>query len=215
MKRCPPLSETDRLTLLPAIEKLLTGTTCSTIGYVLVGGIVAFAACSGAALMVAAEPLTSVLPFCRPRPRRAGSMLGAPRERGYGPALMASAAAHHDPAQGSAREQLVDSSGSVSVLPEITVLTCGYPPAHLMGGPTRSLFVLVEALAADFNFSVITSVFDDPVAGPMRSVKPGQWGMEAGGYAIPIVRGLSPSRSSIFSLSTKKGACLCTPRLAN
>ena len=37
------------------------------------------------------------------------------------------------------------------------------------------MFALVEALAADFRFSVITSAFDDPAAGPMRSVKPSQW----------------------------------------
>lgn len=59
--------------------------------------------------------------------------------------------------------------------PRITVFTRGYPPAHLMGGPPRSLSALVEALAADFRFSVITSAFDGPAAGPMRSVKPGQW----------------------------------------
>ena len=59
--------------------------------------------------------------------------------------------------------------------PRITVFTRGYPPAHLMGGPPRSLFALVEALAADFRFAVITSAFDGPAAGPMRSVKPGQW----------------------------------------
>ena len=59
--------------------------------------------------------------------------------------------------------------------PRITVFTRGYPPAYLMGGPTRSLSALVEALAADFRFTVITSAFDDPAAGPMPSVKPGQW----------------------------------------
>ena len=59
--------------------------------------------------------------------------------------------------------------------PRITVFTRGYPPAHLMGGPPRSLFALVEALAADFRFSVITSAFDDPAAGPMPTVKQGQW----------------------------------------
>ena len=37
------------------------------------------------------------------------------------------------------------------------------------------MFALVEALAADFRFSVITSAFDDPARGPMRSVKPSQW----------------------------------------
>ena len=60
-------------------------------------------------------------------------------------------------------------------LPRITVFNRSYPPAHLRGGPPRSLFALVEALAADFRFSVITSAFDDPAAGPMHSVKPSQW----------------------------------------
>jgi len=66
-------------------------------------------------------------------------------------------------------------SRTVSSPPRITVFTRGYPPAHLVGGPPRSLFALVEALAADFRFSVITSAFDGPAAGPMRSVKPSEW----------------------------------------
>ena len=57
----------------------------------------------------------------------------------------------------------------------ITIFTRSYPPAHLRGGPPRSVSALVEALAADFRFSVITSAFDDPAAGPMRSVKPSEW----------------------------------------
>ena len=60
-------------------------------------------------------------------------------------------------------------------LPRITVFNRSYPPAHLRGGPPRSLFALVETLAADFRFSVITSAFDDPAAGPMHSVKPSEW----------------------------------------
>ena len=66
-------------------------------------------------------------------------------------------------------------SRTASSPPRITVFTRGYPPAHLIGGPPRSLSALVEALAADFRFSVITSAFDGPTAGPMRSVKPSQW----------------------------------------
>ena len=44
------------------------------------------------------------------------------------------------------------------------------------------MFALVEALAADFRFSVITSAFDDPAAEPMRSVKPSRW--SAFGHAM-------------------------------
>src|ERR1039457_2369827 len=66
-------------------------------------------------------------------------------------------------------------SRTASLPPRVIVFTRGYPPAYLMGGPARSLFALVEALAADFRFSVITSAFDGPAAEPMRSVKPGQW----------------------------------------
>src|SRR5262249_9382514 len=40
---------------------------------------------------------------------------------------------------------------------------------------TRSLYGLVEALAADFRFTVITSALDDPAAGPMASVRPDRW----------------------------------------
>jgi glycosyltransferase involved in cell wall biosynthesis len=62
-----------------------------------------------------------------------------------------------------------------SPAPRITIFTRGYAPAQFAGGPARSLFALVEALGADFRFSVITSAFDGPAAEPMRSVKPGQW----------------------------------------
>jgi glycosyltransferase involved in cell wall biosynthesis len=64
---------------------------------------------------------------------------------------------------------------TASSAPRITIFTRGYPPAYLRGGPARSLFALVEALAADFRFWVITSGFDDPAAGPMGSVEPSQW----------------------------------------
>ncbi|MGH3217616.1 MAG: glycosyltransferase family 4 protein [Streptosporangiaceae bacterium] len=37
------------------------------------------------------------------------------------------------------------------------------------------MFALVESLAADFRFSVITSALDDPAAGPMDSVEPSRW----------------------------------------
>src|ERR1039457_5740275 len=60
-------------------------------------------------------------------------------------------------------------SRTASLPPRVIVFTRGYPPAYLMGGPARSLFALVEALAADFRFSVITSAFDGPDAEQMRS----------------------------------------------
>jgi glycosyltransferase involved in cell wall biosynthesis len=59
--------------------------------------------------------------------------------------------------------------------PRITVFTRGYPPAYMVGGPARSLSALVQALAADFRFSIITSAFDGRTAEPMHSVKPSQW----------------------------------------
>jgi glycosyltransferase involved in cell wall biosynthesis len=59
--------------------------------------------------------------------------------------------------------------------PRIVIFTRAYPPAYLTGGPTRSLFSLVESLAADFGFTVITSAVDDPADGPMASVQPDRW----------------------------------------
>ena len=60
--------------------------------------------------------------------------------------------------------------------PRITIFTRSYPPAYLAGGgPAQSVFALVEALADEFRFSVITSALDDPAAGPMDSVKPSRW----------------------------------------
>jgi len=61
------------------------------------------------------------------------------------------------------------------IKPPVTVFTRSYPPAFLRGGPARSVHALVEALAAEFEFSVVTSSFDDMTAGTMQSVKPGQW----------------------------------------
>jgi hypothetical protein len=59
--------------------------------------------------------------------------------------------------------------------PNITIFTRSYPPAYLQGGPSRSVFGLVEMLADDFRFSVITSALDDPTSGPMDSVEPNRW----------------------------------------
>ena len=59
--------------------------------------------------------------------------------------------------------------------PRITVFTRGYPPAYMVGGPARSLSALVQVLAADFRFSIITSAFDGQATEPMRSVEPSQW----------------------------------------
>ncbi len=64
---------------------------------------------------------------------------------------------------------------TTSAPPEITIFTRSYPPAYLAGGPARSLYGLVEALAAEFRFSVVTSALDGPAAGPMESVTPDTW----------------------------------------
>jgi glycosyltransferase involved in cell wall biosynthesis len=64
---------------------------------------------------------------------------------------------------------------TVPVKPRITVFTRSYPPAYLGGGPARSLHALVEALTAEFRFSVVTSA-SDSAAGPMQSVEPSRWG---------------------------------------
>ena len=119
-----------------------------------------------------AEDLRGLSVCCR-RARRAGSARGPVRDRGRGKVLTASPNADDDRDTGRAGERRL--SLTASSPPRITVFTRGYPPAHLMGGPARSVFALVEALAADFRFSVITSAFDDPAAGPMRSVKPSRW----------------------------------------
>jgi glycosyltransferase involved in cell wall biosynthesis len=61
-------------------------------------------------------------------------------------------------------------------IPKVTVFTYSYPPGYLGGGPTRSVHGLVEALADDFRFSVVTSALDGPAAtGPMPSVTPDRW----------------------------------------
>jgi glycosyltransferase involved in cell wall biosynthesis len=87
--------------------------------------------------------------------------------------LTASPGADDDRVAGRAGERRL--GRSASSLPRITVFTRGYPPAHLVGGPARSVSALVAALDGEFRFAVITSAFDDPAAGPMRSVKPSQW----------------------------------------
>jgi glycosyltransferase involved in cell wall biosynthesis len=62
-----------------------------------------------------------------------------------------------------------------SVKPRIAVFTRSYPPAYLKGGPARSLHALVEVLAAEFRFSVVTSAFDDSATVRMESVEPSRW----------------------------------------
>jgi glycosyltransferase involved in cell wall biosynthesis len=64
---------------------------------------------------------------------------------------------------------------TASVKPRIAVFTRSYPPAYLKGGPTRSLHALVEALASEFRFSVVTSASDGSATGPMQSVEPSRW----------------------------------------
>jgi glycosyltransferase involved in cell wall biosynthesis len=60
--------------------------------------------------------------------------------------------------------------------PKITVFSYSYPPGYLAGGPARSVHALVEALADDFSFAVVTSALDGPAATcVMPSVKPDQW----------------------------------------
>ena len=60
--------------------------------------------------------------------------------------------------------------------PKVTVFSYSYPPGYMGGGPTRSVHGLVEALAGDFCFSVVTSALDGPAAThPMASVTPDQW----------------------------------------
>ena len=61
------------------------------------------------------------------------------------------------------------------VNPRITVFTHSYPPAYLGGGPARSIYALMEALAAEFRFSVVTSASDISAMGPMQSVEPSRW----------------------------------------
>ena len=75
-------------------------------------------------------------------------------------------------------ERSVDgrSSQAAPVKPRITVFTRFYPPAYLGGGPARSVHALVEALAGDFRFSVVTSAFDaDVTTEPMKSIEPCRW----------------------------------------
>jgi glycosyltransferase involved in cell wall biosynthesis len=62
-----------------------------------------------------------------------------------------------------------------SAKPKITIFTFSYPPAYLSGGPARSVYALVESLASEFSFSVITSAFDGSSIQPMQSVESGRW----------------------------------------
>ena len=130
-------------------------------------GAVIVAALSCGASVIAAEPLTTLLL------RRAGFARSRMLDQCCGKVLTASPGAAADRGAGGVGERRL--SRTASSPPRIATFTRAYPPAYLGGGPARSLFALAEALAADFRFSVITSAFDDPAAGPMPSVKPGQW----------------------------------------
>ena len=129
-------------------------------------------AIAGCGAIGLAEDLCGLSVRCR-RARRAGSTQGWVPDQDCAKVLTASPGADDDRIAGTAGERQL--SRTAASPPRITVFTRGYPPAHLVGGPARTLFALVETLAADFRFSVITSAFDGPAAGPMRSVKPSQW----------------------------------------
>ena len=88
--------------------------------------------------------------------------------------------------------------------PSITIFTRSYPPAYLKGGPARSLFALVETLADDFAFSVITSALDDPAAGPMGSVEPNQWSAFGNAKTWYELKGRLPARRTAALLRETK-----------
>ena len=115
--------------------------------------------------------MRAVRPLPEGPPGRLHSTLGS--RPGCAKVLTASPGADDDRIPATAEERQL--SRTAASPPRITVFTRGYPPAHLVGGPARTLFALVETLAADFRFSVITSAFDGKAAGRMRSVKPSQW----------------------------------------
>ena len=93
---------------------------------------------------------------------------------------------------------------SVPLQPRIAIFTRSYPPAYLRGGPARSLFALVETLAGDFRFSVITSALDDPAAGPMGSVEPNRWSALGNAKTWYELRGRLPTRRTVALLRETK-----------
>jgi glycosyltransferase involved in cell wall biosynthesis len=86
---------------------------------------------------------------------------------------MASSADHNGCSMDGPVERPIRQTSPVK--PRITVFTRSYPPAYLGGGPARSVHAVVEALAAEFRFSVITSASDASDTGPMQSVEPNRW----------------------------------------
>jgi glycosyltransferase involved in cell wall biosynthesis len=89
--------------------------------------------------------------------------------------------------------------------PRITIFTRSYPPAYLAGGgPAQSVFALVEALADEFKFSVITSALDDPAAGPMDSVEPSRWSKLGHAMIWYELRHRMPARKVIALLRETK-----------
>lgn len=90
------------------------------------------------------------------------------------------------------------------IRPSVTIFTRSYPPAYLRGGPARSLFALVETLADDFGFSVITSALDDPAAGPMGSVQPNRWSVFGNAKTWYELSGRLPARRTAALLRETK-----------
>src|ERR1035441_537589 len=88
--------------------------------------------------------------------------------------------------------------------PSITIFTRSYPPAYLAGGPARSLFALVETLAGDFGFSVITSALDAPAGGPMGSVEPNRWSAFGNAKTWYELSGRPPARRTAALLRETK-----------
>lgn len=77
--------------------------------------------------------------------------------------------------------------------PAVLVLTGFYPPAFAAGGPTRSVPRIVELLADEFAFSVVTSDRDLGAPERLQGVVADQWTPVAGGrcnYLSPGLRRL-------------------------
>ena len=130
-----------------------------------------------------------------------GRARSAFRIRGRAP----TAGPSHDSSRSAERSAERQLCCAASSRPRITIFTRSYPPAYLAGGgPAQSVFALVEALADEFRFSVITSALDDPAAGPMDSVEPSRWGKFGHAMIWYELRHRMPTRKIITLLRETK-----------
>lgn len=87
--------------------------------------------------------------------------------------------------------------------PRVTLFSRSFPPAYLRGGPGRTVAGMVETLAGEIDFSVVTWAYDDPAL-PMMDVATDDW-VPALGARVVFLSAQRPSARRLAALLRQSG----------